>query len=63
MFKHALQRHTFLIGMLVLLIGLAWRQGWFNTAVAFRSIAHDSNLGRDTNQLSRLRYGIVGETL
>jgi hypothetical protein len=51
MFDHPLRRHPFRISILfVLVLSLAWWQGWFGSAVPFRSVAHDINLGREYNQ-------------
>ena len=51
MFDRSLRRYPVLAAiLLILLVGLAWRQGWFGSAVPFRSVAHDINLGREYNQ-------------
>jgi len=51
MFSSSFRRHPFLLSiLLVSLLSLGWMRGWFGTTVAFRSILHDSLLGRQLNQ-------------
>jgi hypothetical protein len=50
MFNNLFLRHPFWIAVvLIALLGLGWMRGWFSSTVAFRSIMHDSLLGRQLN--------------